>query len=182
VGSRAGWRCPTAPRVPKRLAVASACPPSGARTGSATDLRTAAPAQTGPSLLINALVRFYVAWCLALQPTPSSMLCAQLELRGPRRGAKPVCRRRALVPPPSAVHPVIPDCSGYPDCTSCTSVDECAWCASESRCLTVNEVFSTNCRGTVYDLPCPSSFVGGMHWSVAVVFRGSCMHALVGAS
>ena len=26
--------------------------------------------------------------------------------------------------------------------------------------MTVSEIFSTNCRGTVFDLPCPDSFVG----------------------
>lgn len=27
--------------------------------------------------------------------------------------------------------------------------------------MTVSEIFSTDCRGTVFDLPCPTSFVAG---------------------
>ena len=27
--------------------------------------------------------------------------------------------------------------------------------------MTVSEIFSIDCRGTVFDLPCPTSFVGG---------------------
>jgi hypothetical protein len=43
----------------------------------------------------------------------------------------------------------------------CASVDDCAWCASEGVCLTLAEVFTTTCRGVVYEPPCPGSFVGG---------------------
>lgn len=35
-----------------------------------------------------------------------------------------------------------------------------AWCASSNVCLTVSDVFTQNCRGTVFDVPCPASFVG----------------------
>jgi hypothetical protein len=57
---------------------------------------------------------------------------------------------------------VLPSCSQFSDsCTSCAGKDNCAWCASTNTCLTVSEIFSSNCRGTVFDLPCPDSFVGG---------------------
>lgn len=56
---------------------------------------------------------------------------------------------------------VPPACGGYNDCASCADVDECAWCASESRCISLSEAFSSNCRGTVFIPPCPASFVAG---------------------
>ena len=42
-------------------------------------------------------------------------------------------------------------------------VDDCAWCASAQRCMTVSEVFAEDCSGTVFDPPCPTSFVGDNH-------------------
>ena len=57
--------------------------------------------------------------------------------------------------------PETPRCSEYPECTSCAEDEDCAWCASEGACLTVSEIFSIDCRGTVFDLPCPTSFVAG---------------------
>ncbi len=61
-----------------------------------------------------------------------------------------------------SVAAVLPSCSQFSDnCTSCAGKDNCAWCASTNTCLTVSEIFSSNCRGTVFDLPCPDSFVGG---------------------
>ena len=42
---------------------------------------------------------------------------------------------------------------------ACAAMEDCAWCASEKKCMTVGEIFSTDCRGTVFDLPCPSSFI-----------------------
>ena len=40
--------------------------------------------------------------------------------------------------------------------------DACAYCADQSMCLTVSEIFEVEggCRGTVFDAPCPESFVG----------------------
>ena len=48
-------------------------------------------------------------------------------------------------------------------CSSCAEVDDCAWCASAQRCMTVSEVFAEDCSGTVFDPPCPTSFVGDNH-------------------
>ena len=56
--------------------------------------------------------------------------------------------------------PVAPTCSEFDSCSACAAADDCAWCASEATCLTVSDVFSQNCRGTVFDVPCPTSFVG----------------------
>ena len=54
--------------------------------------------------------------------------------------------------------PAIPRCEDYNECTSCAETDDCAWCASEQRCMTVSDAFTMDCRGTVFDPPCPSSF------------------------
>jgi hypothetical protein len=59
--------------------------------------------------------------------------------------------------------PVMPVCHEYTadGCSGCAGRDECAWCASQQKCMTVSEIFASNCRGQVFDLPCPESFVGG---------------------
>lgn len=54
-----------------------------------------------------------------------------------------------------------PRCGEYPECTTCAEDENCAWCASEGACMTVSEIFSMDCRGTVFDLPCPTSFIAG---------------------
>ena len=56
--------------------------------------------------------------------------------------------------------PQEPTCSELNDCNNCAIVDDCAWCASANKCMTVSEVFAKDCRGTVFDSPCPDSFVG----------------------
>ena len=53
-----------------------------------------------------------------------------------------------------------PQCDEYSDCQSCAGLEDCAWCASEGKCLTVSEIFGLQCRGTVFDLPCPVSYIG----------------------
>lgn len=55
--------------------------------------------------------------------------------------------------------PVMPPCADYADCISCAANDMCAWCASDNVCVTVSDSFTRDCRGTVFDLPCPNSFV-----------------------
>ena len=55
--------------------------------------------------------------------------------------------------------PIVPQCDAHPDCGSCAAVEDCAWCASDSKCMTVTEIFNQDCRATVFDPPCPTSFV-----------------------
>ncbi|ETV91112.1 hypothetical protein H310_14209 [Aphanomyces invadans] len=50
-------------------------------------------------------------------------------------------------------------CDLLVDCTSCAVADSCAWCASKSLCLTVEDTYTAACRGTVFDPPCPATFV-----------------------
>jgi len=55
--------------------------------------------------------------------------------------------------------PEIPQCEQLSSCGVCVDMDDCAWCASEQRCLTVSEIFMTECEGSIFDAPCPSSAV-----------------------
>ncbi len=55
--------------------------------------------------------------------------------------------------------PVVPNCGDYSDCGGCAGQSECAWCASETECMTISEAFSRDCRGLVFEPPCPSSYV-----------------------
>jgi len=54
--------------------------------------------------------------------------------------------------------PKVPDCGQFYDCGSCASREGCAWCGSENACTTTSDALARECRGSVYDLPCPDSF------------------------
>lgn len=56
---------------------------------------------------------------------------------------------------------VVPNCGDYADCYGCASQEQCAWCASENLCTTISEAFSRDCRGLVFEPPCPNNFVSG---------------------
>lgn len=56
---------------------------------------------------------------------------------------------------------VIPDCGQFVNCNTCAEQEACAWCASGNECLTIADSFKKDCRGVVYDLPCPASYVAG---------------------
>lgn len=62
--------------------------------------------------------------------------------------------------------PEVPNCSGYLDCGSCAQKDDCAWCASENTCVTLSEAYSKDCRGLVFDLPCPDTYVSGIFFLI----------------
>ena len=57
--------------------------------------------------------------------------------------------------------PLIPTCDAS-DCHTCALKDECAWCASENLCTTISEAFSKDCRGLVFEPPCPQNYVTGI--------------------
>ena len=38
-------------------------------------------------------------------------------------------------------------------------MEECAWCAAEESCVTLEDIYSRDCRGTVFDGPCPDSWI-----------------------
>jgi len=52
---------------------------------------------------------------------------------------------------------------------ACAEVEDCAWCASENQCMTVSDVFGHDCRGTVFDPPCPTSFAGGRYGQITLL-------------
>ena len=85
----------------------------------------------------------------------STLQCVEGDSLGPLDGSP--CPSWVVAP---TTCPIPPTCGEYDSCSACASADDCAWCASENTCLTVSEVFSQNCRGTVFDVPCPASFVG----------------------
>eukprot|EP01032_Pedospumella_encystans_P022255 gene22255-25219_t len=53
----------------------------------------------------------------------------------------------------------MPNCGDYNDCYGCASQDQCAWCASDNTCNTISDAFSKDCRGLVFEPPCPSDFI-----------------------
>ena len=85
----------------------------------------------------------------------STLRCVEGDAAGPSDGS----------PCPSWVHgdatscPAVPSCAGHTSCAACAAVEDCAWCGSEKKCLTVSDVFSQDCRRTVYDPPRPATFV-----------------------
>ena len=62
----------------------------------------------------------------------------------------------------------VPNCAEYSTCNSCATQNECAWCASENSCVLYSEAFSKDCRGVVFDAPCPSSYVTGEFVNIVV--------------
>jgi len=58
--------------------------------------------------------------------------------------------------------PPMPNCAASTDCSSCAQQDQCAWCASEGICTTISEAFSMDCRGLVFEPPCPTTSVSGI--------------------
>jgi hypothetical protein len=84
----------------------------------------------------------------------STLRCVDGGNQGPTDGS----------PCPNWVHengqcPEVPACSSHSECSACAAMEDCAWCASDKKCMTVGDVFSTDCRGTVFDLPCPDSYI-----------------------
>lgn len=106
-----------------------------------------------------------VCSCHSAKPSPSQSVLSHHETTVPLPSRCPrVNRRRNCPPPRSLFAPLLaetPRCGEYPECTTCAEDEDCAWCASEGACMTVSEIFSMDCRGTVFDLPCPTSFIAG---------------------
>lgn len=50
--------------------------------------------------------------------------------------------------------PSEPDCMKVVDCSTCVGIPECAWCSKESKCMILEDTFSTDCGGTIFTLPC----------------------------
>lgn len=57
--------------------------------------------------------------------------------------------------------PEVPNCEEFKDCSGCALQDQCAWCASEGVCSTISDAFSRDCRGLVFEPPCPDKFISG---------------------
>lgn len=175
--ARTGMRSQIVLPAPRPAGAGSASPPSSAWMVELPDRLTGLPAPAG------------------LCPPRPAQVCSPSRERslpgrwplgcpapaGPPRHVVPaLCRFvHPVVAPPSpgpccdSVPPclaVTPACHEYTvdGCAGCAGRDECAWCASLQQCMTVSEIFSANCRGQVFDLPCPESFVGGMFSRVGI--------------
>ena len=57
--------------------------------------------------------------------------------------------------------PVVPACGDLRTCGECATHEMCAWCANGETCMTVEETFYRDCRGVIFDAPCPLSFIPG---------------------
>ena len=57
--------------------------------------------------------------------------------------------------------PVVPTCGDLTTCSECAMHESCAFCANSNLCMTVEETFYRDCRGVVFDPPCPTSFTPG---------------------
>ncbi len=54
------------------------------------------------------------------------------------------------------------NCGDYVDCYNCATQEQCAWCASENVCYSLSEAFSKDCRGLIFEPPCPSNYIPGL--------------------
>ena len=61
---------------------------------------------------------------------------------------------------------VAPVCHDYLSCDGCTEHEECVWCASSDSCTSLPEALGSDCRGLVFDPPCPDTYVAGWFSSI----------------
>lgn len=89
----------------------------------------------------------------------STLQCMGGDQHGPRAGSMPcpewVWNEEASCPP-------VPECSTLLSCGECATHENCAWCANSQECMTVEDTFDKDCRGAVFDAPCPASFTPGL--------------------
>lgn len=88
----------------------------------------------------------------------STLQCVGGDAEGPRPGGLP-CPNWLWKDDTSC--PVIPECGTLNSCGECATHEMCAWCGNDDKCMTVEETFYKDCRGVVFDAPCPSTFTPG---------------------
>lgn len=66
--------------------------------------------------------------------------------------------------------PVIPECGTLLSCNDCAQHEMCAWCAADMQCMTIEETFYKDCRGVVFDAPCPVSHTPGTTHNIVIMF------------
>ena len=86
----------------------------------------------------------------------STLQCLNGTLSGPTVDAQ--CSSWSFE---SSSCPLLPNCGDNLDCTGCATQDQCAWCASENLCTTISDAFARECRGLVFEPPCPENYVSG---------------------
>ena len=88
----------------------------------------------------------------------STLQCQGGDERGPRAGAMPC---PSWVWEDEGGCPAIPECGTLLSCGECATHEMCAWCAADQKCMTIEETFYKDCRGVVFDAPCPASHTPG---------------------
>jgi len=85
----------------------------------------------------------------------STLTCSEGSIFGPSDGSP--CPNWATS---SERCPTIPSCDLHTSCSSCAKATECAWCPSIEQCLILSDIYARpDCKGAVFDPPCPSSLV-----------------------
>ena len=88
----------------------------------------------------------------------STLQCQGGDVHGPRLGAMPC---PSWVWSDDSECPVVPECGALLSCSECAMHEMCAWCANDNKCMTTEETFYKDCRGVVFDAPCPISHTPG---------------------
>jgi hypothetical protein len=89
----------------------------------------------------------------------STLQCMGGDERGPSPGSMP-CPKWVWADDKDC--PVIPECSTLLTCNDCAQHEMCAWCAADKKCMTAEETYFQDCRGVVFDAPCPASHTPGI--------------------
>jgi len=90
----------------------------------------------------------------------STLQCQGGDELGPRKGAMPC---PSWVWADDSNCPVIPACGNLLSCSECAVHEMCAWCANDQKCMTIEETFYKDCRGAVFESPCPAYYTPGIH-------------------
>lgn len=96
--------------------------------------------------------------CSACVGATGCSFCLQTLQCGPASELALSCRDALAAASGECPLPSADLCTDQADCGSCMAVAGCAWCASAASCMPASATFSSGCRGTVFDLPCPAVF------------------------
>jgi len=88
----------------------------------------------------------------------STLQCMGGDERGPRAGAMPC---PSWVYSDESACPTVPECGSLLTCGDCATHEMCAWCSNVQKCMTIEETFYSDCRGVVFEPPCPVSLTPG---------------------
>ena len=139
----------------------SVSPPCSARRETRSDLTTTPTVRCGsipaPRVQVRISLELLLIACCPLCPPfqPSPPL---LPLVLPLLSALSISNL-SVAHTTECAHTVVSNCIEFTNCNSCASADRCAWCSSENTCKSVTAAFADNCRGVVFEPPCPVNSV-----------------------